>query len=71
MKYQWSKENILKLKKTSIHPLIGIGGINTENAKKVLTWGLDGIAVISEICGAKTLELVEKKSQQFKKILEA
>ncbi|MHA1248986.1 MAG: thiamine phosphate synthase [Candidatus Helarchaeota archaeon] len=38
-------------------PIVGIGGINKNNAKKVIEAGCDGVAVVSAIMGAKDPKL--------------
>jgi len=47
-------------KKVSI-PILAIGGINPENAHDVMATGVNGIAVISAILGAKDIEKATKK----------
>jgi thiamine-phosphate diphosphorylase len=42
-------------------PLIGIGGITTENAPSVMAAGADGVAVISEILGAADPALAARR----------
>ncbi len=37
-------------------PLVGIGGITTENAAAVIAAGADGIAVVSAVVGAQNVE---------------
>ena len=49
-------------------PAVAIGGINMNNATSVLQSGIEGIAVVSAICGQKniqqaTLSLLEKVQQ--------
>ncbi|MCM8785886.1 MAG: thiamine phosphate synthase [Candidatus Omnitrophica bacterium] len=57
--------DILKKVKEKISiPLIGIGGINIENARKVIEKGADGVAVIS------ALENSEKVEEEIKKLKE-
>ncbi|MBD1223004.1 thiamine phosphate synthase [Virgibacillus halodenitrificans] len=41
-------------------PIVGIGGINTENANKVIKAGADGVAVISVITSAKDIKKTVK-----------
>jgi thiamine-phosphate pyrophosphorylase len=45
----WELEGLTKLRSLTAHPLVAIGGINHENAPKVIRTGADGIAVISAI----------------------
>ncbi|MFN4226986.1 MAG: thiamine phosphate synthase [Candidatus Ratteibacteria bacterium] len=57
--------DILKKVKEKISiPLIGIGGINIENAKKVIEKGADGIAVISALENSQNVEEVIKKLKE-------
>lgn len=49
----WGLEGLEKLKKTSRHKLVAIGGINLSNARDVKRCGADGIAVVSGICSAQ------------------
>jgi len=42
-------------------PILAIGGINPENAHDVIATGVNGIAVISAILGAKDIEKATKK----------
>jgi len=49
-------------------PLVAIGGINKDNAGEVAAAGADGVAVISAILGA---ESIEKASRQLIKAFEA
>lgn len=63
IKNLWTQNDIKKLK-TDI-PLIGIGGINTNNVNSAMEIGLDGVAVVSDICAANSLDEVRLKSQKF------
>ncbi|MBE0461110.1 MAG: thiamine phosphate synthase [Candidatus Aminicenantes bacterium] len=42
-------------------PILAIGGINPENAHDVMATGVNGVAVISAILGAKDIEKATKK----------
>jgi thiamine-phosphate pyrophosphorylase len=42
-------------------PIVGIGGINTENAASVIEAGADGVSVISAIAKAKNIEETVKQ----------
>jgi len=46
-------EGIKTIRKMIASPIVGIGGINRQNALSVITAGADGIAVVSAIVGAK------------------
>lgn len=48
-------------------PVVAIGGINHENVKEVLKTGVDGVAVISAIIGAKN---VRKATEDMRRIVE-
>jgi thiamine-phosphate pyrophosphorylase len=48
----WGLEGITRLRDTSRHVLIGIGGINAGNAGEVIRAGADGVAVVSAVCAA-------------------
>ena len=63
----WKEKNILQIKSKT--PLIGIGGITTENAQETLKMGFDGIALVSDICSSTSLHEVKSKSQLFKHYL--
>lgn len=41
-----------ELRRSTLLPCIGIGGINIQNANSAWSTGLDGIAVVSAICAA-------------------
>lgn len=47
-------EGIREIKRFSSHKLVAIGGINLQNAKKIMQAGADGIAVVSAICSAES-----------------
>ena len=68
--YFWTKNQVESLRKITNKPLIGIGGINLDNCKEVLEYGLDGIAVVSAICGQRSVNDVEKVSSEFRKKVE-
>jgi thiamine monophosphate synthase len=42
-------------------PVIGIGGINRDNAREVMVAGADGIAVISAVCSADDPEAAARE----------
>jgi thiamine-phosphate pyrophosphorylase len=54
-------EGLQQICSISEHPIIAIGGINVTNAYTVLTAGVNGIAVVSAICGANNPMLVSKQ----------
>jgi thiamine-phosphate pyrophosphorylase len=61
-------QQLTELVKLKQRPAVAIGGINTNNATKILQTGIEGIAVVSAICGQTdvsqaTLALIEKIKQ--------
>jgi thiamine-phosphate pyrophosphorylase len=61
-------EIIKEAKKYISIPLIGIGGINIENASKVIENGADGIAVISVVENSKNpIETIKRLKEEVKK----
>ena len=48
----WGLEGLTRVKAYSRHPLVGIGGINADNAEAVVMAGADCVAVVSAICAA-------------------
>lgn len=61
-----SLEKLEQIKKSVKIPMVGIGGINEENAREVILAGVDGISVVSAILGAKD---IKKKSELMFKIV--
>ncbi|MFO7956249.1 MAG: thiamine phosphate synthase [Candidatus Brocadiia bacterium] len=49
---EWGPEGLETFRPESRHVLVGIGGIDAENAADVMRAGADGVAVVSAICGA-------------------
>lgn len=45
-------EGVRDISKISMHPSVGIGGINKSNAKHIIEAGADGISVVSAIMSA-------------------
>lgn len=54
--------------KLSVHPTVGIGGMNKNTAAEVVQTGCNGIAVVSAICSAESPKLA---AQELKQIIEA
>ncbi|MCR3760552.1 thiamine phosphate synthase [Clostridium felsineum] len=61
-----SLEKLQQIKKSVKIPMVGIGGIDEENAREVILAGVDGISVVSAILGAKD---IKKKSELMFKIV--
>ncbi len=53
LKTLWGLEGLKNVIKISRHPVVAIGGINLDNARKVMQCGAAGIAVIGAIHDAK------------------
>jgi thiamine-phosphate pyrophosphorylase len=45
----WGLEGLRELVRQSVHPVIAIGGINSDNTEQVMQQGAQGVAVISYI----------------------
>lgn len=60
---------LTQVRKETIIPLVGIGGITLQNAGEVLRHGADGIAVVSAVKDSpspgKTVRLFKKKIRQY------
>jgi len=63
----WGLEGLRKAREISKHILVGIGGINAENAEDVIKSGADGIAVVSGICSADNPETATRELLQIVK----
>ncbi len=62
---EWGLNGLRRLQSVSHHPLIAIGGINSENAAGVIKAGASGIAVVSAICAAADPESAARKLRQM------
>jgi len=60
-------EGLREIRKSVKIPLVGIGGLNRENAGEVINNGADGVAVVSAIVAADN---PEKVARELKKIIE-
>lgn len=49
----WGLEGLREFVKRSVHPVVGIGGMNEKTAKEIYETGVDGIAVVSAIVCAQ------------------
>lgn len=56
-----SKETLIKIVKEVSIPVVGIGGINEQNAAQLKNTGIDGIAVVSAIIAQKDIKLSAEK----------
>lgn len=67
-----SQEQLLEIRKAVDIPLVGIGGINLENAGELSNTGIDGIAVVSAIIAQKDIAAAAKELlKRFRNIQEA
>ncbi|MHB8056209.1 MAG: thiamine phosphate synthase [Candidatus Aminicenantales bacterium] len=57
----WGIEGLWRLRPLVRKPLVAIGGINSGNAARVLEAGVDGLAVVSAICGATDPEAAARE----------
>ena len=65
--YPLGLEGLREIRKSVKIPLVGIGGLNRENAGEVINNGADGVAVVSAIVAADN---PEKVARELKKIIE-
>jgi thiamine-phosphate pyrophosphorylase len=61
----WGLEGLRKARTISKHIIVGIGGINADNAGDVIKAGADGIAVVSGICSADNPETASRELIQI------
>lgn len=48
----WGLDGLRALRRQTLRPLVGIGGLGPQNAEAVVRAGADGVAVVSAICAA-------------------
>lgn len=56
-----SKEQLLEIRKAVDIPLVGIGGVNLENAGELSNTGIEGIAVVSAVIAQKDIAAAAKE----------
>jgi thiamine-phosphate pyrophosphorylase len=61
----WGLDGLRKARAISKHIIVGIGGINADNAEDVIKAGADGIAVVSGICSADNPETASRELIQI------
>jgi len=49
---EWGLDGLRMISQRVDYPLVAIGGINRENARKIIEHGADGVAVVSAICAS-------------------
>ena len=57
-------DGLRKAVELSVHPVVGIGGMNVQTAAPVMCCGADGIAVVSAIIGAENPERASRELLQ-------
>ena len=64
----WGISGVQEIRSKTEKPLVAIGNMKTENAKKIIEAGADCIAVVSAICAAqnplKTAQLIKQEIDQ-------
>ncbi|MGA2527251.1 MAG: thiamine phosphate synthase [Smithellaceae bacterium] len=56
----WGLEGLSKIKASSRHHLVAIGGINESNVREVVKAGADCVAVVSAICASPDPEITAR-----------
>jgi len=62
---EWGIEGLRDLRRISRHVLVAIGGINADNAARVVEAGADGIAVVSALCAAPDPEAAARELREI------
>ncbi len=64
-----SYEELLKIRKTVKIPIVAIGGVKPEHMPRLTGTGVDGVAVVSAVLGAKNItEAAEEMIRQMEKL---
>lgn len=58
-------DNLYKIKQNTTKPIIAIGGITAENVSDVIEAGVDGVAVISAVCGCNDIRTQAEKMKNL------
>ncbi|MOA16511.1 Thiamine-phosphate synthase [compost metagenome] len=53
---EWGLEGIVNIRQRTDKPLVAIGNIHIQNARRVIQAGADCLAVVSAICGSENPE---------------
>ncbi len=64
IKSPFELEGAARARELSGHPMVAIGGINCDNCREITSIGIDGVAVISAILGAKDPEAAAKEFRE-------
>lgn len=64
-----SYDELVKIRKTVKIPIVAIGGVKPENMPRLAGTGVDGVAVVSTVLGAKNItEAAEEMIRQMEKL---
>lgn len=64
-----SYDELVKIRKTVKIPIVAIGGVKPENMPRLAGTGVDGVAVVSAVLGAKNItEAAEEMIRQMEKL---
>ncbi len=64
-----SYDELVKIRKTVKIPIVAIGGVKPENLPRLAGTGVDGVAVVSAVLGAKNItEAAEEMIRQMEKL---
>jgi len=64
-----SYDELVKIKKTVKIPIVAIGGVKPENMPRLAGTGVDGVAVVSAVLGAKNItEAAEEMIRQMEEL---
>jgi thiamine-phosphate pyrophosphorylase len=65
IKKQWGIEGLAKAVAQSSFPIVAIGGINMANLEAVIATGVDGVALVSAICHARSPKNAARKVTDY------
>ena len=64
-----SYDELVKIRKTVKIPIVAIGGVKPENMPRLAGTGVDGVAVVSAVLGAKNItEAAEEMIRQMEEL---
>lgn len=61
----WGLEKLAEFNRRSVHPTVGIGGMNENTVGDVIACGTDGVAVVSAIVAAESPKNASRKLRQI------
>lgn len=65
IKKEWGIEGLANAVTQSSFPIVAIGGINAANLKAVIATGVDGVALVSAICHARSPKNAARKFADY------